>query len=352
MATDIIVANSSLPGSTDKMGRLLIELKNALVGTGLWVVTGSSDGLSLMQNQTQTAGVGGSYDVFATTQVYMTSSTGTGAGMIGNNNAWYQLKEVGTTRTLQVQREVNLTSSASYSGRINIRFCPGGTATSGATTSLTPAPVGTSTTFHGSMSTRSGGSIGPSSNTSLQWDNTNEVVWNLGVRTTPGAGGVCAFYMTVINKATNVYIWGTFYESMLDTQAGDAHPYLMSFSDSFANTYGFLGTQSAGPFWSSTWRTYGATCAPWIFDYTGNSFVGTFPGASYPAIPADGIVRASYCRARTATLGYVGRSEHFVHNTTIRDYPTTFNLSSTTPNIALGQLIAPWKQNIVPGWGP
>lgn len=345
-----ISPNRQLIHVHDRLAHMLIDLKNVLVASGLWVVTGSGDGLSAVQNQGQTAGVGGSYDVFTASPPYL-DTAGTWysgvANSFSNGYAWFQIKEVGSARVFQFQRNSNSGSNSEY---IACRFCPTGVATTGATSTVAPAPTPTNSFVHvlGSVLARNTALVG--TGTGLQVTTSNPTTYHFWHASAPRAGGVCPFAVMVLNKSTNTYQWGFFYESMLDTQAGNTEPWLLSSATNYPSAFGALGSGSGGPFWGTTGTTGGLV--PWSFDYTVSVVASlSFPGVGYPPMPADNVWRTQYCRARTATA-YLGRSEHFLQNHVARDYPTTYNLASAEPRIALGQLLLPWATDIVPDWGP
>jgi hypothetical protein len=343
-----ISANRQLTHVHDRMGHFLIDLKNTLVATGLWVVTGSGDGLSAVQNQGQTAGIGGSYDVFTASPAYVdTSATWTtgGANSISNPYAWFQIKEVGGARVFQFQRH------NSTSDNISLRFCPSGVATTGATSSVAPAPAPSNNFVNliGNVATRGATTMAAGQ---LLHSVATTTVYHFWHATTARAGGVCPFAFMTFSKLTNTFGAGFFYESLVDAVASNTEPWLLSNAGSFGAAFGTVGTASSnGPFWSTLGQIT-AGLVPWSFDYSGSAVAGiNYPGSSYPPMPADNVWRTQYCRARTATA-YLGRSEHFLQNYLARDYPTTYNLASAEPKIAVGQLLLPWSTNVVPDWGP
>lgn len=341
MTLQIPSPNAVLLPANDKLGRFIIELRDTLVGSGLWRVTGSSDGATF-QNEGQTAGLGGAkpWDVLINPAPYTATVVGTTwyvggtAGSISNRNAWLQLREVGSTRVMQLQRD-----SAAWSGGLRWRFCPSGVATSGATVGVLPAPVGAS--YGGALYEHFPG-VGGDPNNGIKF------IYQLWVATEARAGGVCPFAFTVHNANSGANINSGFYESLVDIDPSNPHPYLFYTGASW-NVMGGAGTQS-GPFWNQYGCT-GVACDTFRFDQVAING-GLMPGTTYEPLAFDGKWRTSACLARKATGARIGRSEHFLMNRQNREYPATYDLGSTTPRIAVGHFLLPWKTNVVPSVGP
>ena len=193
-----ITANRQLVHVHDRFARFWLDVKDTLVASGLWVVTGSGDGLAAFQNQGQTAGIGGSYDVFTASPPYVDTSAIWYAAAVANSfsnpNAWFQIKEVGSSRTFQVQRH------GSNADNLSFRFCPSGVATVGAAAGFAPAPAPSNVFVNiiGNVASRSATSFG--SGSQLLQTATYTTVYHIWHASTARAGGVCPFAIMFFSK--------------------------------------------------------------------------------------------------------------------------------------------------------
>lgn len=374
-------ANIILAAGTDKLGHLLNRLRLALVATGLWEVTGSGDGGALVQNQGQTSGEGGSFDLFAPNPTpvhagdYQSwyNAMQSAQRSLSRPYAWLQLKEKGSTRTIQFKRAAQgWGADGSYSDTFAMRIAPGGVKPSGATPTNAPqANTGTSEWLQQGANPSTSFSVSPIfwSGAMRWWTQTSDVVMQLFVSTDARAKGVCPWAILLADRDRNAHVGGMFYESLVDAQPADQHPYIFRSSDTGSNTWGVLvgklGSEAIGPFHevnispSYQYGVYGENCKPWLFevmcvgdfDKGSNSYRLFWPGNVAHPLDADGKWRTFAPRVRLAAGKYAGRSEHLLANLGMRDYPTTYNLASSAPRIAAGQLLFPWPSNVVPLMG-
>lgn len=340
MAIVVPSPNILLAANTDKVGRMLIELKNALVATGLWRVRGSGDGASAFQLMGQTAGVGGSYDVFTSSPGYATNTTYPGpANTISRGGAWYVLEEIGSGRCLALQRG---TSGIKY---LCGRFSLGGVASSGANATTVPAAVGTSTTLNSSVN---GGGSEFWANTLAAWDYATEVWCQIGVSLAARASGVCPFYLFTFRRSNSDHLGCVIYESVSSPVAGETHPLALSFTR-VGEAVGVNG-------FTQTWWVGGATLAgirPCGF---------AVPTGASPTLiilaDSDGKWRTKPVEFRYASNNrWLGSSEHYFVNTgdqgggSGRTYPNTYFRNDLTkePRLVVSYFLVPWKHSTIVG---
>ncbi len=360
MTLQLTTPNRIYSGVHDRMGHFLNDLKNDLVGSGLWEVTGSGDGDVAFANKGQTAGP--SFDVFTNVVPYLSgyanNDLNAAYNVAGNKNsfsrpyAWLQLTEVGGTRTIQFRRASNLTALSSE--QLGIKFCPGGVATTGATATKAPAAVGASWSVGGDPSTAGGSHSGAiAGDSTLRSDQSADAIVNILTAVSAAAKGVCPFVVLFAHAGVVRATGGFFYESLLQADDADLHPYIFRAATSSTMDYVFGGkTQDYGPFYTSVEGCYGASCVPWAFDTFRNvamSGAPALPSGSSFLTPAVGTTwKSNAPRVRIAGGVSPGVAEHLRTNYVNRTYPDTFNLATTAPYVAAGMLVIPWKQNVAP----
>jgi hypothetical protein len=362
IAMAIIVPNPNvlLDGFEDKIGHIMYEIRKRLLATGLWRVRGSGtgcaytptlDGFSAVQLMGQTAGVSGSFDLFqAATWLPFIEYNVTptwymgGANTFSRASAWIVLEEIVGGRCLILFRP---TTNVDSNGTLNIRFCPNGVASSGATAILPPAPVGSYVT-NGSPD----GLYGYSAD--LQ-RSINQLWFQMGVADAPEAGNVCPFWIAIYNRTLAKRVWGMLYESLVDTVAGDAHPYIIGargwgtayvFFDSIVST-GYNSALLFGGGTAGSRQLSGVSVGSQAFP---NS-TQTYPQPIGP----DGYWRSQAPFVYTAvanTPAYVGRCKNILLHPINRDYPSTYNVGTPQSRLALGQILVPWAVGVAPGSSP
>ena len=369
MTMQVILANRVIPGGfRDRLGQMLIEMKNALVATGLWRVTGSGDNAGNVLNEGQTpAASNGGWDLFAPNinenPYWVWAGAQADSNLAGSNvqnalvrsisktYAWFQLREVGSTRVLQIRRATYYNPNGEYSDTLAWRFCPSGVKTSTANMGRPPDPTGVSFTWWANPQSTdmSYGAPWVGSGEPMRYTHQGESVFHLWSATDARAGGVCPFYLTVVNRHTAQLAGGILYESMVDVQNNNPHPYLFRMG-MWHEAFGRNGFQDKGPFWvRDTFGCTGVNCELWCFDTVYNPVMTwNQPGNVLAAPDASGKWKTWVPKARATNMGYLGRSEHLLVNLVARDYPTTYGLASTDARLAIGQLLLPWKQNEVP----
>lgn len=357
MTLQLVNPNRIYSGVFDRMGRFLIDLKSELVGSGLWEVTGSGDGDVAFANQGQTAGP--SYDVLTKATPWWDApaldqnfSDPSNKNTISRPYAWMQLKEVGSTRTLQFRRAAGLSSS--YSDNFMFRFIPGGVVATGASATLAPAAVGPYFQMGGDPS-QPGGTQGVfATDSALRHTQESDVIINILTATSARAQGVCPFVVLIAHAGVVRPVGGFFYESLLQSDDADPHPYILRLANGNAFEYVFGSkTQEWGPFYDAGYGACGAGCVPWAFDLYRNVAMpnggAAMPSHSTYLAPSVGAKwRSNAPRVRVNNGNSPGVSEHFLTNYVNRNYPDTFNLGDPNPYAAAGMLLLPWKQNVAP----
>jgi len=345
MAYTVPSPNVLLNIGEDRLGHQLIELKTQLVATGLWRVRGSGDGVTF-QNTGQTAGVGGSYDVFtgavkwAPIIYYGMSPTGWAngpAGGMSRANAWFILEEIGSGRCLSVQR---FTSSPDQVGAHFFKFSPGGFASTGATNIAPPAAVGASVTITiNAFNTYA----------AYQPPESGPASWlQIGCATAADPGGVCPFYLAVYNRTTGAPVMGMLYESLEETVAGDAHPFVFGAG---------LWNAGAGVFsmFDTTVYFYGgaamATRKLSALSCNATIYPNNTPTTAQPIGP-DGKWRAIRPPVNDAAATWVGRCRNILAHPINRNYPTTYGVATAAPRLVLGQILVPWVTGVAPQSSP
>lgn len=348
MALVVSTPNIILAGSTDKIGRMIIELKNALVASGFWRVRGSSDGVSNFQLMGQTAGVSGSYDVFTSSPGYSASSAYGGlTNKISNAGAWLVMEEIASGRCWIYRRVTGFAPGGDTAYTYATRRVCFAVATSGAAVQTEPAAVGTSRDYHaGNESNWCPGLTGTS---------TADIVLQIGVTNSLRGGNVAPFYVAAINKSTGVGAFGWIWESLTDAPSSEGHPFVTA-SYQWPYVFGTLGANTYGPESGNTTNGWfgGSSLLPVATDSL--SHVGTgYPlgTGQYLPIDPDGKWRTErpwvrYVTAKTCA----GRLEHYYRNAVSREYPATYNVSTSAARVACGHLIAPWAQGVAPTSNP
>lgn len=343
----IVVPNPNvlLGMSDDKLGHLLIELKTQLVASGRWRVRGSGTGGTggTFQLMGQTAGVGGSFDVFTASTPYVTDMNGStvrwfdgGAGTISRASAWMVLEEVGSGRCLTIQRADSSGGQGNGSAIAGMRFSNAGVASSGAAATAPPASVAPVATLM--------------TNTNVGSDlmNVSNAHWfQLGVANAAEAGGACPFWWALYNRTAGTRTWGMLYDSLTDTAAGDLHPHVIGtavwatfFNDQFSNSRLFGG---------ATLAARGLTGYTLLTDQL---IPNVAPSAYSQPIGPDGFWRTYRPIVLDESGVFVGRSNSLLLHPINREYPTTYKVATPDARLVLGQLLVPWKQGTAPSSTP
>jgi len=355
--------NFLIPQGRDKLGMFLLEFRRVLTESGLFVVTGSGDGLLAYENEGQTDGSGpGRWDVFANNAdnpYYIGSDILGGANalnQISKATAWLQIKEVVSTRTWQIGRVYNQASYSNFSGTIYWKFCPYGVQPSGATAKKWPPPIGVSTFWGGDFTTSNWAYAYPLC-PGINQDLAQDIIAQIGVTDTPRAKGVCPFFVVLANRTTQSAVGGFYYESLTDVDPSLEHPFVHRFSTTFVDTWGAVGGGNSGSFFTEGAPAGGIVghagdrLAPYRFDAKHSNWLGTIPGPGFVPLNASGKWDTFYPRVRTVRDGDLGRCEHLLANMVNRNYPTTYNLSGPSPRLTVGQLLLPWRADVVPSIG-
>lgn len=353
------VTNLSLPTGRDKAGAMLIALRDALVGSGLWEVSGSGDGRALFQNKGQTAGIAGKFDVFTASPAYYIGAdanfAGAAAGTISALNAWLQIKEIGSTRTLQIGRHYG----NGYTAVLSFKWCPDGVQASGASPTRWPNHTGSAQFLNNDFKEPPVYSGGNLFGEALSASNAYEAIVHIGTSDVARSKGVCPFFLLVINRSTSEPNAALIYESLTDSHELNMHPYLLRTSVNSTSkspwwrAVGQVGAAAYGPFFGGNDLTaeMGITGSPVTrVNCAAHAVTGgpTLPGAAFAPPQPDGRWRTHHLRAFTTAGLYLGRTEHLLANLQNRDYPTTYDVAGSSPRITAGHLLLPWQQNTVP----
>ena len=344
MAMILDVENLELPPLSDKWGLTLLTLINALVARG-WTVEGSGDGVSTFKRQGQTAGP---YNVFS--GHYSTGGAAwnsTTALSISNTYAWFIIKEPApSTREFVIQR-TSSTSTTFMWHLINLRMATNGYVQSGCsatTVNMTPAGGGVS-----GMAEVTGSGIAMLGTPSETVSNAYTSYLNILISDSARAGNVWPFYMTCWNSTISARAGEWVYESLVDTP--DTQPYVFK-ADNSTTCLGASTSSSGFNAWHSVNTVSGTLDTATSLNVIHSSTLpGTFATNQVPSA-ADGKVRAFPVQIFGSTGGasYKGTMEHLYFNPRARDYPNTTNLAEANPRLAVGMLLLPWKQNVVPAF--
>jgi len=342
MAYTVPNPNVLLASTEDKLGHQLVELKTQLVATGLWRVRGSGDGFTV-QLMGQTAGVGGSYDVFSAATKWLAYTTyglptpwyGGAAGSMSRNSAWFLLEEIGSGRCLLFQRS----SGVDAAGAFTVKLAPGGFASTGATSTVAPAAVGASNTWNVAGMTAYTPTTPPENGPAL---------WlQVGRSDVADPGGVCPFWACVYNRTAGTPVWGMLYESLEQTPAGDVHPFIFG-TGVWSAGGGFFGTPFNG---SNVWGGAAMTSRRLTaLSVNGAPYPNATPSIAQPIGP-DGKWRAIHPPVNDGSA-WCGRCKNVLSHPINRDYPTTYGIATGTPRLALGQILVPWTTVAAPQSSP
>jgi hypothetical protein len=349
MSNLVITPNILLTSNLDKVGLALITLKNALVATGLWRVVGSGDGQSAFQLLGQTAGVGGSYDVFTAGTPYASGGTNWHQGPangISRAAAWFILEEITSGRVFACQRTTQSQSNTASAVAFAIGLAR---PTSGASATVIPALPGTSAFLLGTAWNTTQGAWpateGSTATDTAQW-------WmQLAITDSLAAGNVAPFYLAIWSKTSNVPVCAIMWESLASVDTGVSHP-VVAAAGSWPQVFGTPGNASSGGAFAGTWRG-GDTLAAAAYEYPNNGGIGTIP-ANYQAVNNAGIYRTHqpWVLIPGVSSKHLGKLEHFYLNKVNRQYPTTYGVAGTTPRVTLGLLIGTWKTATTPETSP
>jgi len=339
----VYTTNVLLPALEDKLGHVLIALKNALVASGRWRVRGSGDGKAAFQLDGQTAGP--SFDVFTASPAWSQDATAYNA--VRNNSitqprAWLLLEEIASGRVLLIQR--SSATSNSDAGACAAIAVATGVATTGASALAPPALTGNVGFLAGTLWNGSSGSFAELA-TGNQGDfgiNSTQQFWlQIAVENTSRAGNVAPWFFSVWNRTTNAPCTGGLWESLTDVDVGVTHPLACAFG-SWPRVWGTVGNGTTGALSSGGWRG-GDTLAACTLGYSQNAGIGATP-PFYQQPGNDGRFRTERPWLLVPSIGsrHIGRLEHAFMNKVAREYPTTYDLAGAAPRLTLGHLIMPW----------
>jgi hypothetical protein len=167
-----------------------------------------------------------------------------------------------------------------------------------------------------------------------------------GVAAAPDVGGVCPFWMAIYNRTTAVPVWGMLYESLDLTVSGDVHPFVFGTGAWNASSGFFNLFDSAVLYGGPTVVTTRRLSALSI-----NGSAQPYPGAAQPLGP-DGKWRAIRPPVNDSSGVWVGRCKNILAHPINRQYPTTYNVSTATPYVVLGQVLLPWATGVAPQSSP
>jgi hypothetical protein len=382
----IIVPNPNffLEPGTDKVGRLLMELKTRLLATGLWRVKGSGDG-----KKPGSTGAGSyfafegvtpiapSYDVFTLPPVNFTNVGAHAFGAtyfpqtISNGYAWLVLEEIGTGRCILFSRG---SQQGGTEGFLQMEVAPSGYDASLSTPQRIPMPIGTYKTMLGQRYADDGGNsfgsprwIGHNSNLFYDTGSTlalfstsaHRVVAQIWVETTPRAGGVCPFFIVVVQVSTPSLGGIIAYESMIGPPASETFPAMLAanrWTSSATNLFTSNASGNVNQYVQPSEWVGGSALNGVNAEPSYGQQLPAAPGSTRP-VDADGYWRTFHPRVCNTnysnnTYKYIGRAEHILANLVNREYPTTYNIALPNAYLTVGHLILPWPTGVVPAWGP
>jgi hypothetical protein len=336
----VCTANVLIPVSSDKVGKILISVKDALLASGRWRLIGSGDGKTAFQLRGQTAGVAGSYDVFTASPQWALVGTTYNAwpNSFSNNNAWFILEEIASARVALFQRAVG------GNGDTLIAKIGTAVAVTGASATVAPAFVGPSGTLLNS------GSLGTA--TELGVASTLEHWLQIGADNSVNAGNnVSPWFFSVWSKTNNAPVSGGFWLPLIETDPGVTVPVVTAIGP-WGGVFGTPGNADGGLVGAgSVWRA-GTSWDAASIAYLTCTGVGASP-PQYQQLGTDGKWRTYKPLIAYPAIGnrHVGKVDLVYLNKVSRNYPATYDLSGAQPRITLGHLLFPWT-NVAPLTSP
>lgn len=331
--------NVLLPTLSDKVGKIWISVKDALLASGRWQLIGSGDGKAAFQLRGQTAGVAGSFDVFTKSPQWALGGGNFNAwpNSISNTSAWFVLEEIASGRVYVVQRT---TSSSAETSNV---WAGNAVATTGASATAPPAMVGPYAVLGTSMYLSTGSEMSYSSTTE-QW-------LQIGAENAVLPGNVSPWFFAIWNKTNNTRGGGAFWLPLVDLEPGVTNNILAG-AGAWVNVFGTPGLGDGGLAGTgATWRGGNAWAVSSISHLT-CSGVGSSPPL-YQQLGTDNKWRTQRPFIVHPTVGnrHVGKVDLVYLNKVSRDYPSTYDLAGAQPRLSLGHLLFPWT-NIAPLTSP
>lgn len=333
MALLVDTNNLVLQANTDRLGQLLIVLKNRLIANG-WTVRGSSDGQTTFQNEGQTAGP---YDVFTAAQPWVNDgATGWRSGgpnTISRRSAWMRLREpLPSTREFIFQRYA-ADSDLGMNYLSNLRIAVNGFLNNNAAITTIPTTSGLAvnaiTTDTQFMAAATLGTL-----------TANVFKSHIWISNQAEAGNVWPFAFMNYDSVTGL-AGGLIYSSLLHTSPGHTHPFVFR-----------AGAAAA------VQATPNSNLTSWTA-LRGNSLAvdTALASTNYTLIPSATaqIVSALDGRRRTSSPMFydsegrwLGFMQHCAFNPTTRTYPDTIDVATANSWLQWGTLLMPWKQGVTP----
>ena len=334
--------NNFYAGGDDSTGGAFYRLKALLVSLG-WTVRGSGDGLSLFEDQDEVGrgnaatggagtGDGGAYDV-------ITQESGWGGGAAGdwgNENAWYRIREPGSTREFIFQRNSAFESFGAGEKELVITFSPTGFTGVVESPSATVPPTAADQYIF--LGTPPGGGVNWGNNSLT---GTDQII-HLAAEDTP-LNGVYR-WMIYITVAGNGDPWALqCYDGLVDGQVGDQQPWY----------WVTVAAAGIGNFNNNVrvYRDYGggaeAQATASFVGYKDSDDSQMVPGNTPPQ--DDGDMRdwpipvwdqdTQQFHGFCASLRWKGDTGN---------YPDVQGIATADAKLYLDDLLLPWQQNLIP----
>jgi hypothetical protein len=350
--------NRLIPSTSDKIGAVIINLKNALVAATTWRVRGSGDGVAAFQLMGQTAGVGGSYDIFTSGAGYLASGTGWGqfgsptkANSITNMRAWVVLQEIVSGRCLTIQR---CAQNAQYDAHTLTACMSDGVASTGATANTPPAMTGRSqylvntafntTAYDNYVSHDANGALIGST---VEW-------WQqIAVEDVADPAGVASWYFTVWSRTGNASVMGGFWQQLSDVDTL-VTPFVAVMGNP-TRVWGTVGTAASGQLHTAVPNNMktlddSAICT---IEVPSNMGIGVTPSL-YQQLNNASKWRTHRPWVLKPAQGskHIGRFKHFFLNKLNREYPSTYGVATADARLTLGHYLVPWATGVGPNTSP
>ena len=338
--------NRTWSGAADATGGLLYHLKRMLVQAG-WTVRGSGDGDALFEDQDEVGrgnaatggagtGDGGIYDVITSDAGVWGGSAV--AGEMANWNAWFRVREPGSTREFIFQRDQTTQSFGQGEVDVSIKFSPTGFQGVTETPSATLPPTAVDERIlWGSFNPANGAPLGDSAAYG------RAAVVHVMVSDT-AINGVYPWYTVRIEQGVSNVESVMIYEALTGGQAGDTQPHVwITGADAFIGNYNgnlrgyrdFGGPNQDERFYSLVGYkdSDNSQMAPAFTPVQDDGSARSFP---IPVWDANTNQFKGFC----STLRWKGSST--------RLYPDTQDLASADAKLYVADILFPWETSTTP----
>lgn len=298
--------------SGDQMIYLLLT---TLLSAG-WTVPSSSDGTTYNATGNQL------------------SSSGSGAGGLGNSSAWFVVRDPAGRRELCVQRGTANTS-------FRVKYSALAKFSDHSSAGATQVPLASDERI-----TLGGGS--DASPTYVIHFVASPTGRFHVVASDTAVNGVFWFWYAQIDSSI-VTRSNMVFDALLGTHADDVEPCYVANSTTAAGSAALTLSNLTST--GKSWTRYGLSGASWSTSSTGPTTIGTFFGAASGGVanPYSGEDDAVECPTGSSTIGYKGRSTIVKAATPFRNYPATWNLTDANlSSVRIDGALLRWPTGVAP----